>query len=168
MKPSNDVGGHERVDHRSYARQGLDRKPGQHFGPAAAHMVARGLDHDRLSEAAAMAERQDDQRAIEHEADVLTGGGRGAVTHDDEPSKRRRDHDSTAPDRNADLFPGRRGILSASRAKHLRNSPWAITLTPSRLSKDYAVPPISTVIPTPRDRKTALDARLSPLREFGL
>lgn len=102
-------GRHERVDHRSYERQGLDREPGRHYGPAAAHMVARGLDHDRLSEAAAMAERQECQRAIEHEADVLTGGRRGAVTHDDEPSKRRRDRDrdSTAPDRSEDLFPGR-------------------------------------------------------------
>ncbi|MFN7985580.1 MAG: MobA/MobL family protein, partial [Vicinamibacterales bacterium] len=26
----------ERVDHRSYARQGIDREPGSHFGPAAA------------------------------------------------------------------------------------------------------------------------------------
>jgi len=33
----------ERVDHRSYERQGIDREPGQHFGPAAAHMASRGL-----------------------------------------------------------------------------------------------------------------------------
>ena len=38
----------ERVDHRSYERQGLDREPGEHYGPAAAHMVARGREHDRL------------------------------------------------------------------------------------------------------------------------
>src|SRR5262245_53000961 len=29
----------ERVDHRSYERQGVDRQPGEHYGPAAAHMV---------------------------------------------------------------------------------------------------------------------------------
>lgn len=42
----------ERVDHRSYERQGVDREPGEHFGPAAAHMVARGAEHERLSNAA--------------------------------------------------------------------------------------------------------------------
>jgi hypothetical protein len=38
----------ERVDHRSYARQGVDREPGRHYGPAAAHMVGRGMWHERL------------------------------------------------------------------------------------------------------------------------
>ena len=37
-----------RVDHRSYARQGIDRQPGEHFGPAAAHLVSRGREHDRI------------------------------------------------------------------------------------------------------------------------
>ena len=32
-------GREERVDHRSYERQGVDREPGEHFGPAAAHMA---------------------------------------------------------------------------------------------------------------------------------
>lgn len=55
-----------------------------------------------------MSERQEVEREIEHEADAITGGGgRGAVTHDDELSKRRRDRDSTAPDRGEDLYPGR-------------------------------------------------------------
>jgi hypothetical protein len=40
-------GRQERVDHRSYERQGIDREPGEHFGPGAAHMVSRGRDHDR-------------------------------------------------------------------------------------------------------------------------
>jgi hypothetical protein len=35
-------GRRERVDHRSYERQGIDREPGEHFGPGAAHFVARG------------------------------------------------------------------------------------------------------------------------------
>jgi hypothetical protein len=47
------LGRDERVDHRSYERQGVDREPGRHFGPAAAHMVGRGRDHDRLESAAA-------------------------------------------------------------------------------------------------------------------
>ena len=37
----------ELVD-RSYARQGLDQQPGSHYGPAAAHMLARGGSHERL------------------------------------------------------------------------------------------------------------------------
>jgi hypothetical protein len=41
----------ERVDHRSYERQGIDRQPGVHYGPAAAHLVTRGHDHDRIEAA---------------------------------------------------------------------------------------------------------------------
>ena len=43
----------DRVDHRSYERQGVDREPGEHYGPAAAHLVGRGDDHDRLERALA-------------------------------------------------------------------------------------------------------------------
>jgi hypothetical protein len=42
----------ERVDHRSYERQGLDREPGHHFGPSAAHVAGRGDHHERLQDAA--------------------------------------------------------------------------------------------------------------------
>src|SRR5712692_6017231 len=52
----------ERVDHRSYERQGIDREPGHHYGPAAPHMVARGLDHDQLDEAVVRGDRQDELR----------------------------------------------------------------------------------------------------------
>ena len=31
----------ERVDHRSYERQGIEREPGEHYGPSAAHMAGR-------------------------------------------------------------------------------------------------------------------------------
>jgi hypothetical protein len=41
----------ERVDHRSYERQGIDREPGEHYGPAAAHILSRGDNHDRLERA---------------------------------------------------------------------------------------------------------------------
>jgi hypothetical protein len=41
----------DRVDHRSYGRRGLDRQPGEHYGPAAAHMVGHGRDHDRIEAA---------------------------------------------------------------------------------------------------------------------
>ncbi len=48
----------ERVDHRSYERQGLAIEPGRHFGPAAAHLVARGRPHDALADAAADVDRR--------------------------------------------------------------------------------------------------------------
>ena len=46
------LGREERVDHRSYARQGVEEEAGRHFAPAAAHMVSRGQYHDRLESAA--------------------------------------------------------------------------------------------------------------------
>jgi hypothetical protein len=42
----------ERVDHRSYARQGVDRQPSEHFGPVAAHVFERLGHSDRLEHAA--------------------------------------------------------------------------------------------------------------------
>ena len=45
-------GREERVDHRSYARQGVDREPGSHFGPAAAHLLNKGRGHDGLQQSA--------------------------------------------------------------------------------------------------------------------
>ncbi len=46
------LGREERVDHRSYARQGRDDEPGRHYGPAAAHLVSRGRAHDGIEGAA--------------------------------------------------------------------------------------------------------------------
>jgi hypothetical protein len=51
----------ERVDHRSYERQGIDREPGQHYGPLAPHVLGRGEAHDRLGGALAVG---DDEKAI--------------------------------------------------------------------------------------------------------
>ena len=51
----------ERVDHRSYERQGLDRGPGEHYGPAAAHLVERNRDHDRLKD---VVSKSDDERMV--------------------------------------------------------------------------------------------------------
>ena len=47
-----DQGRQERVDHRSYARQGVDREPDEHFGPDAAHVLVRTGGDDRLEHAA--------------------------------------------------------------------------------------------------------------------
>lgn len=99
-------GREERVDHRSYQRQGVDRDPGRHYGPAAAHMTARGREHDRLEEAVAHIDRQDTIRAIDHEIDVLenSGGGRGAVGHESDRPRQQRDR--ATPGRDDDLSPG--------------------------------------------------------------
>ena len=59
------LGREERVDHRSYARQGVDKEAGRHFGPAAAHMVTRGQSHDRLEVAARDASDQQRLEAVD-------------------------------------------------------------------------------------------------------
>jgi len=51
----------ERVDHRSYERQGLEMEPGTHYGPAAPYVIGRGGEHDRLDDAIAV---RDDAKAI--------------------------------------------------------------------------------------------------------
>ena len=61
----------ERVDHRSYARQGVDRQPSEHYGPGAAHMVSRGHDHDRLERVADVADNDRALRDLDHRIDSL-------------------------------------------------------------------------------------------------
>ena len=104
-------GREERVDHRSYERQGIDLEPGRHYGPAAAHMVARGIDHDRLDESAARVDRQDAIQAIDGDLERLEnssrGGARSALGHDDEEPEHRRDRGRDAPGRDEDSCPGR-------------------------------------------------------------
>jgi hypothetical protein len=105
-------GREERVDHRSYARQGIDQDAGRHYGPAAAHMMSRGQHHDRLESAVnavtdserleamdrAIAdletERQavvaSEQKSVEYEwaSSGSTGGGGGPTRdHDDSRSR---------------------------------------------------------------------------------
>jgi len=64
-------GRHERVDHRSYERQGVDVEPGRHIGPAGAHMVARGLDQDRFEQAVARADDRDAVRAVDRQIEAV-------------------------------------------------------------------------------------------------
>jgi hypothetical protein len=101
----------ERVDHRSYERQGIGREPGHHFGPGAAHVVARGRDHDRLEDAAARAEQQEALRAIDDEIGRLEAARNALVheafEHEEQPSGRRADPDRSGPDRGDDMFPER-------------------------------------------------------------
>lgn len=61
------LGREERVDHRSYVRQGIDREPGQHFGPAAAQMAGRGVDHERLTDASSERDQAQDLPALDRE-----------------------------------------------------------------------------------------------------
>jgi hypothetical protein len=106
------LGREERVDHRSYARRGLDQDPGRHYGPNAAHMMSRGEHHDRLEIAAHAAtdserlhavdraiadletERQaviaSDQKRAEWEwaSDGGAGGGGGPTRGQDESRSR--------------------------------------------------------------------------------
>ena len=101
-------GRRERVDHRSYQRQGIDREPGEHFGPAAAHVLARGQGHDRLDAAATMWDDQEALRAIDGEIARL-GVAREGLMHevsdrDEPPSGRRFTLDRSEPDRSDDLI----------------------------------------------------------------
>jgi hypothetical protein len=101
-------GRHERVDHRGYERQGIDREPGQHFGPGAADAVARGQSHDRLETAATMVDDQEALRAIEDEIARLEIAREGLVqevSDRDEPqSGRRFTPDRSEPDRGDEMM----------------------------------------------------------------
>lgn len=68
----------ECVDHRSYARQGIDREPGKHFGPAAAHMASRGVQQERLTDASEAADTAERIEQIKRAIAALYGSsGRG-------------------------------------------------------------------------------------------
>jgi hypothetical protein len=78
----------ERVDHRSYARQGVDREPGRHYGPSAAYMVQRGEDHERLNDAAAARDREESLRTIDQEIAQLEAA-RATLLRDGLPEEER-------------------------------------------------------------------------------
>ena len=67
----------ERVDHRSYARQGIDRQPGLHIGPSAPYLVAQGRPHDRLADAALNRDDRDRLASIDQEIASLETERRG-------------------------------------------------------------------------------------------
>jgi MobA/MobL family len=88
----------ERVDHRSYERQGIEREPGSHYGPDAPHVAGRGDHHDRLEVAAQTAEepivlqRLDAEIArLESARERLLGDG---LPKDREPESRDYSHSS--------------------------------------------------------------------------
>jgi hypothetical protein len=88
------AGRSERVDHRSYERQGIDREPGQHYGPSAAHMAGRGDDHDRLESAASAVDGEEALRAVESKITQLEAEREAVGNHGlpDEPEPEPRDY----------------------------------------------------------------------------
>jgi len=89
-----EAGRSERVDHRSYERQGIDRQPGEHYGPSAAHMAGRGDDHDRLESAASAIDGEEALRAVESQITQLEAERQAIVNHGlpDEPEREPRDY----------------------------------------------------------------------------
>ena len=93
----------ERVDHRSYARQGVDREPGSHFGPAAAHLLHKDRGHDRLEQSAQVDDLRHAIITIDREIAALEaerarmahveprqqegGGGGPSRNHEPEPER---------------------------------------------------------------------------------
>jgi MobA/MobL family protein len=92
----------ERVDHRSYERQGVDREPGEHYGPAGAHIAGRGLDHERLRSAAAWRDAADALRTIDRDIEVLERGREFSSS-----SGREAGSGAAVAERDEDLSPGR-------------------------------------------------------------
>jgi hypothetical protein len=77
------LGRDERVDHRSYERQGIDREAGRHYGPSAAHVASRGHAHDRLEIAAGDASDRARLEAIDQAIAGLESE-RGALVSEDQ------------------------------------------------------------------------------------
>ncbi len=88
------AGVERQVDHRSYQRQGIDREPGTHYGPAAGHMLNRGEPHDRLETSAAERDGQDRLREIDQEIADLTGQRHATLQRLTDALE----HDHSAPD----------------------------------------------------------------------
>jgi MobA/MobL family len=85
----------ERVDHLSYERQGIDREPGEHYGPSAAHMVDRGEDHDRLEHASSAVDDVQTIRGIESQIARLEAAKETLLRHglsEDERQHESRDY----------------------------------------------------------------------------
>ena len=76
-------GRHERVDHRSYARQGVGATPGRHVGPAGAHIVARGVEHDGFADAVLKADDRDTVRALDRQIEAIEAAIAEAVSDRD-------------------------------------------------------------------------------------
>jgi hypothetical protein len=88
-------GSSERVDHRSYERQGLDREPDQHYGPSAAHVIGRGQDHERLDQAVGVIDDAHAIREIDGEIARLEAVRNSMLERgvpDEQPDRKERDY----------------------------------------------------------------------------
>jgi hypothetical protein len=104
------LGREERVDHRSYERQGIDHEAGEHYGPKAAHMVARGQGHDRLEGAATVVDEREQLQSVEHEIAALESTRAALVRHVEEHPELARGYaesGSSSRSRDDDSYPGR-------------------------------------------------------------
>jgi len=99
-----------RVDHRSYARQGIDREPGEHYGPAAPHMLERGAEHERFEAAVEVGDHEQALQKIDAEIEYLEQAIDRIVTYglpeDREPAERGQSYRS-GPSRDDDQSWGR-------------------------------------------------------------
>jgi hypothetical protein len=99
----------DRVDHRSYARQGIHREPGRHYGPAAPHVLGRGESHERLDAALAVSEWDRSVRELDQEIGRLEAL-RASVLQEELSAERDREGrrpSGSGPDRDYDVLWGR-------------------------------------------------------------
>lgn len=82
-----ELGRSERVDHRSYERQGIDREPGRHYGPSAPYVSGRGGAHGRLEDALAVGDREKAVRDLDKEIARLEDA-RESIVRDGLPEDR--------------------------------------------------------------------------------
>jgi len=104
------LGREERVDHRSYERQGVAQQAGEHYGPKAAHMVARGQGHDRLEATATIVDERQQLRSVDHEIAALESARAALVRHiEDHPelAKGYAGSGGSGSGRDDDSYPGR-------------------------------------------------------------
>jgi hypothetical protein len=106
------AGRDERVDHRSYARQGIDREPGEHYGPGAAHIESRGERHDRLEHEVERGDVRTRVDELERQLEGLLAERSRTIeqaqaARDIDSSRDARDPQRTTPDRDRSSSPER-------------------------------------------------------------
>ncbi len=86
----------DRVDHRSYSRQGLDRQPDRHVGPASINGHARGASFDRPEEVLSSLDLSRALQEVDQEIAQLTGE-RGEIERDPDSKERRQSWEVADP-----------------------------------------------------------------------
>lgn len=96
------AGREDRVDHRSYDRQGVEREAGEHFGPGAASMLDRSGAHDRLERAATPGDTERELAAVEKEIAALESL-RASLLREAEADERAYGSSAAGPNRDDDF-----------------------------------------------------------------